>query len=232
MPFLGTRFVRPPPHVEAGVGLIFVGFGLFLLLTGVNDCLSQARYLGFPTIPATVVSSSVIRWQSRGDIRYTPSNTYRFQAFGSSWTSAHDFIARDWEDQAQAVALSAQYSPGQHIAVYVSPLDPRQSYLFHKAFFTPYVQVMVSMLMLTVGSMYLGLAAGMQLSTIKGVAVLAAPVHAVVGLVLIVQRMSATGHVVDGQGLLIMLYTLAAAGVACLFLPMLRQLLLSRADTR
>jgi hypothetical protein len=204
---------RPPPSRMRLllVGLLSLAAGLGLAIWGGADAEKQARCRKYPTAIAMVLGSSVVTHQHRHSVDYSPCITYMHSESGRPLTSTRDFILPCRGSQAWAQELCRQYPRGRQVVICRSPLDANDTFLFRDLSSSPYLIGVLGMALCTIGSGLLAMSATAdRVHAFTGAVLILSPLHLVLGILMVTHRAIVGAPLLDGSGLLLLLYPLIA----------------------
>ncbi len=202
------------PLGRALLGLALLALGLVILAVSVHQVLRQARCLLYPACTATVEGAWTVSRHGKGGVSYSPYITYEYQKLGRSWTSSRDYILTRWGTQGWAQEIVQAYPPHQRVLIYCSDSDPSDSYLFRDRSFQPYLVFLIALVLTTGGAGSLwravqGIGPG---ATWPGIVLIAAPIHALLVLMLLIQYSRMAGQL-DAGGIALLCYIAIAMAV-------------------
>ena len=114
------------------VPVVFVGFGMYLVVHGLVDATRAQRSSAWPSVMGAVLTSEVEKsGGGEGGPTYRAGVTYEYDVQGSTHVSKRVHFADDrtsW-GWSKAKRLVAKYRPEQRVDVYYDPDNPKISVL-------------------------------------------------------------------------------------------------------
>lgn len=117
--------------IASAVALVFLVVTIGLTHQVWNRMLQQRDAAArFVPVPATILTSEVIRQRSKSENSYRNAITYSYTADGKTYTSdriAFDYSSSNYEDAKQ---IETQNQPGAATTAYIDPLNPSSATLW------------------------------------------------------------------------------------------------------
>lgn len=117
--------------IAALVGVVFLVTTIGLTYHSWHRMLQQRDAAArFVPVPATILTSEVIRQRTKSGSTYRNAITYSYTTDGRTYTSdriAFDYTSTEYED---AKLIESQNAPGTQTTAYIDPLDPSSATLW------------------------------------------------------------------------------------------------------
>jgi hypothetical protein len=127
-----------------------MGFSLLILFSAGYQAVVQGRILSsYTPVSAIILSSSIrIHQNSLNKISYSPDIAFTYEFGGRPEYSSTPLIINKSGSWSWANEIVMSYQPRVHATAFRSPTEPNVAFLVHKPDFSPYLTVLLSLVLI------------------------------------------------------------------------------------